>query len=89
MSTIELVQIIAVCGGVVTMLLGLWLVFARLKEKQQGFGPNALKALGVVLFLPLLLVIWVAVPSIGTETLAALLGTIAGYVLSQADGDDK
>lgn len=52
---VELVRLVAVLGGVIAMLGGVWLVFARLKEKQQGFGPNSLKALGLVLFLPALI----------------------------------
>ena len=35
----------AVVGSIVAMLGGLWLVFARLKAKGKGFGPNSLKAL--------------------------------------------
>lgn len=85
---VELVRLAAVLGGVVAMLGGLWLVFARLKEKQQGFGPNSLKALGLVLFLPTLIIIGVVIPEFKTETLAALLGTVAGYVLSHSKAED-
>jgi hypothetical protein len=70
------------------MLGGIWLVFARLKQKDQDFGPNSLKALGLVLFIPALLMISVTVASFQTETLAALLGTVAGYVLSHSKSDD-
>ena len=82
-------RLTAVVGGVVAMLGGLWLVFARLRDKQQGFGPNALKALGLILFLPTLLIIAVAVPQFNTQTLAALLGTVAGYVLSHSKPEDS
>jgi heme/copper-type cytochrome/quinol oxidase subunit 2 len=78
---------VAIAAGV-AMLVGMWLVFARLKHKQQGFGPNSLKALGLVLFVPALLMISVAVPGFQTETLAALLGTVAGYVLSHSKAED-
>jgi hypothetical protein len=83
-----LVSLIAVLGAVVAMLAGLWLVFARLKQKQQGFGPNSLKALGLVLFLPTLLIVGIVVPEFKSETLAALLGTVAGYVLSHSKAED-
>lgn len=76
-------------GAALAMLVGMWLVFARLKHKQQGFGPNSLKALGLVLFVPTLLMVSVAVPNFKTETLAALLGTVAGYVLSHSKADDN
>ena len=38
------------------MIGGVWFIFARLKAKNAGFGPNSLKALGLVLFLPTLLI---------------------------------
>ena len=88
LNGIELVRLVAVGGAVIAMLGGLWLVFARLKEKQQGFGPNSLKALGLVLFLPSLLIVGIVIPEFRTETLAALLGTVAGYVLSHSKADD-
>ena len=86
---LSVLRLTAAIGGVLAMLGGLWFVFARLKERRQGFGPNSLKALGLVLFLPMLLVISVAVPDFQTETLAALLGTVAGYVLSHSKPDDS
>lgn len=78
---------IAVVGAVASMLGGLWLVFARLKAKQQGFGSNALRAIGIVLFVPGILVLAITT-EFRTETLAALLGTVAGYVLSNSKSDD-
>ncbi|MBA3005910.1 MAG: hypothetical protein Q7V01_14095 [Vicinamibacterales bacterium] len=81
-------SLIVAIGASLTMLVGLWLVFDRLKKKDQGFGPNSLKALGIVLFIPALLMVSVSVKDFKTETLAALLGTVAGYVLSQSKGDD-
>ena len=76
-------------GSVLAMLGGLLLVFARLKQKDQGFGPSSLKAIGLVLFIPTLVMVAVAVPEFKSETLAALLGTVAGYVLSHSKGDDS
>ena len=86
---VSVLRVSVAIGGAIAMLMGIWLVFARLKQKQQGFGPNSLKALGLVLFVPTLLMISVAVPSFQTETLAALLGTVAGYVLSHSKADDN
>ena len=83
-----LVSLAAVLGAIIAMLGGSWFVFARLKEKQQGFGPNSLKALGLVLFLPTLLIVAIVVPDFQSETLAALLGTVAGYVLSHSKAED-
>lgn len=77
----SLIQLMAVTGSVIAMLLGLLLVFKRMAAKKQGFGPNSLKAIGVVLFVPSLVILAIAT-DFKTETLSALLGTVAGYVLS-------
>jgi uncharacterized membrane protein len=74
----------AVVGVIIVMLVGMILVFRRLKELGQGFGPNSLKSLGILLFLPSL-VLLALLTDFATETLAALLGTVAGYVLSSAE----
>lgn len=81
-------KLIAVLGAVTIMSIGLLKVFGRLKELKQGFGPNSLKALGVVLFLPILLLLAI-LTDFKTETLAALLGTVAGYVLSNTEDKSK
>ena len=75
---------VAVIGTILIMLVGLILVFSRLKSLGQGFGPNSLKALGIVLFIPLLVLLAI-LTDFRTETLAALLGTVAGYVLSNTE----
>ena len=74
----------AVLGVIIVMLVGMTHVFGRLKALNQGFGPNSLKSLGVVLFLPSL-VLLALLTEFRTETLAALLGTVAGYVLSNSE----
>ena len=84
----ECLKGIAVLGAVAAMLGGLWLIFDRLKVKEQGFGPNALRAIGIVLFIPCILILAI-VTDFKTETLAVLLGTVAGYVLSNSKSDDS
>lgn len=81
-------KLVGVLGASIVMVVGLWLVFDRLKAKDQGFGPNSLKALGIVLFIPTLVILALVV-NFSLETLAALLGTVAGYVLSHGRPDDK
>jgi len=73
----------AVLGVIIVMIVGMILIFRRLKNLKQGFGPNSLKSLAIVLFLPSL-VLLALLTDFAKETLAALLGTIAGYVLSSA-----
>ncbi|HEX6751257.1 MAG TPA: hypothetical protein VF092_28460 [Longimicrobium sp.] len=73
---------IVAVGAVMAMVGGLWLVHAHLRSRS--FEANSLKALGLILFLPTLLMISVLNDRLQSEALAALLGTVAGYVLSQA-----
>lgn len=80
-------RLVALIGVVIAMLFGLWKVFSRLAEKNQGFGPNSLRAIGIVLFVPGIIIL-ALVTEFKTETLAALLGTIAGYVLSVSKSND-
>ena len=80
-------QVVAVVGAVAAMLYGLNIIYKRIKAKNQGFGPATLKAVGVVLFIPTILILAV-VTDFQSETLAALLGTVAGYVLSSGKSDD-
>lgn len=82
-GVVEITKIIAVLGAIVAMIYTLHLIFWRLKEVRQGFGPNTTKVIGMALFLPILFML-ALLTSFQIETLAALLGTIAGYVLSQS-----
>lgn len=84
---VSLTMVIAV-GMILAMLSGIWIVFARLRDKQQGFGPNSLKALGLVIFLPSLVLVAIQSPDFSGSTLSALLGTVAGYVLSHSKAED-
>lgn len=81
------ITVLVVLVSASIMITGLYFTFRRLKELNQGFGANSLKALGLILFLPTLLIVSVTVAEFKAETLAALLGTVAGYVLSQSKTD--
>jgi hypothetical protein len=76
------IRLIAVLGAVGWGFVGLGIVYWRLKAKDQGFGPRSLKAIGAVLLLSTI-VLLAATTGFRSETLAALLGTVAGYVLSR------
>lgn len=82
-----LLKLIAVLGAVLVMLYGLNRVYTRLRAKNQGFGPNSIRAIGIVLFLPILFML-ALLTDFQTETLAALLGTVAGYVLSNSKPEE-
>ncbi len=84
----ECLKIATVIGAFLVIVVGLVVVFLCLNKKDQGFGPNSLRAIGIVIFVPTLLILAV-VTEFKTETLAALLGTVAGYVLSHSKPDGK
>ncbi|MGY3856142.1 hypothetical protein [Aeromonas intestinalis] len=81
-----LTQFLVVIGALVIMWYGLHIIYNRIKDKEQGFGPSTLKAIGVVLFIPTILILSVTT-KFQLETLAALLGTVAGYVLSNGKSE--
>ncbi len=78
----------AIVFASLALLGGAWGVFARLKAKGQGFAPNSLQALAIVFFLPTMVVV-AAVSEIDKQAIAALLGTVAGYILSSPKGTEK
>lgn len=81
-------KLVAIIGCLIAMIYGARGVFSRLKEKNQGFAPNSLQALAIVFFLPTVVIV-ALVAGLESQALAALLGTVAGYVLSspKRDGD--
>lgn len=81
-------KVVAILGMIVAMLYGAKSVFDRLKDKSQGFGPSSLQALAIVFFLPIIVIV-ALVAGLQSEALAALLGTVAGYVLSSQKKDDE
>ena len=80
-------KLVAVIGVLFVMFYGTWGVFIRLKEKEQGFGPSSLQALAIVFFLPTVILLTL-LAGLQSEALAALLGTVAGYVLSSKNKDE-
>jgi hypothetical protein len=58
-------------------------------KKWSWLWAKLVEGLGLVAFLPSLLIISVAVPDFKSEVLSALLGTVAGYVLSSNRQDEK
>ena len=76
-----LLKIIVIIAMVTIILFGICKIFELLKRKEQGLGDNSVKTIGIILFLPILLLLAI-LTDFQTETLAALLGTVAGYVLS-------
>jgi hypothetical protein len=88
LPSFDLLKLIAVAGALVIALYGVNRVDARLKAKNQGLGANALRAFGLVIFIPTLVILAI-VTDMRTDVLAALLGTIAGYALSHSAPDNE
>src|SRR5579864_2629436 len=78
----------AVIGAFLIQILGLWLVWSRLQAKQALFGADSTRTIGIVLFLPTIIIL-AALAKFQAETLAALLGTVAGYVLSHVPRENR
>jgi hypothetical protein len=84
------VRMTAVSGSLVIMVIGMVIINARMRDKKDKegnptpvtFGINSNRALGTVLLIPSLVIISV-VSNFNPEALAALLGTIAGNILSR------
>lgn len=89
LNAAEITRLVVIVFAAIAMLAGMTLVFLNLRKNGHGFGPNSLKALGLVAFLPTLLIISVALPDFKPEVLSTLLGTVAGYVLSNSRQDEK
>jgi hypothetical protein len=70
-----------IIGCVVLFLGGLAFVFWTLKRQERGFGNETNRALGIVLFLPVLFFA-IGYKDFPGEAIAALLGTLAGYIFS-------
>lgn len=88
MESLDLLKVIAVAGALVIALYGINRIDARLKAKNQGLGASALRAFGLVIFIPTLVILAV-VTELRSDVLAALLGTIAGYALSHSAPDGE
>lgn len=85
-----LIQILVCIGGIAVMLYSVRSVHVCLKEKQQGYGPNSLKALGISFYIPALLIITVLFSTeIGVTALVALWGTVGGYLLGQSKSENE
>jgi hypothetical protein len=80
------IQFIVILGSFAIIIFGIYKLFKRLAAKEQGFGPASLKALGLIIFVPMLMIMTV-ISGFEPETVAALLGTVAGYILSSDKAD--
>ena len=70
----------------VVMLFLFYKIFLHLRNKNQYIGFQSIKLIGLILMFPgICIIALVGGGLIGSSTLAALLGSIAGYVLSTED----
>lgn len=78
--------LIAIGGAALAMLGGLLLVY--LKVKNTDFNESSIKVLGLILFFPTLILAFSVKSGISSEALAALLGTVAGYILARSSNKE-
>jgi hypothetical protein len=64
--------------------IGVIKTFNLLRRKEQGIGLNTLRILGLFIFTPFLLSL-ALFTEINREALLAIIGAIAGYVLSTTE----
>lgn len=76
-----LVTISIICISLIS-ITGLVFLFKRLSAMNQGIGPLTLKTIGILSIIPPLVILVLLKNEIRPEV-AALFGTIAGYVLSK------
>lgn len=83
------VRIISICFFLIMLVL-IVLFFVHIKARKQYLGFQSIKFIGLVLMFPGICILALVGGSslISGSTLAALLGTIAGYVLSREGDDD-
>ncbi|GEM_PF-2557875 len=78
-------QIVSILFFVVMLFL-FYKIFLHLRTNRQFIGFQSIKLIGLVLIFPgICIIALIGGGLIGGSTLAALLGTIAGYVLSSDD----
>lgn len=84
MTTKEVIELIAAAA----MLFGLMgALYIRLKLRK-GIGLRAIQFTAVILLIPTVLILSLE-GVLASETVAALLGAVAGYVLSSLGEDEK
>lgn len=86
---IEVIRVAAVLGPLFLMVLGLVLVFRRLRMTGQELSENDIRLVGIILFVPMLPFIAVILPDFPPEALITLLGTVGGYLLSHSEGNRR
>ena len=86
-TALEIVQIIAAFAATAAMLGGLVLVYVTLRNRERSFGAESSRVVAMTLFVPGIILIALAT-EFDKGALSALLGTVAGYLLSRESKDD-
>lgn len=84
------IQIISICFFLVMLLLIILFFRSKAKSDNPYFGFHSIKFIGLILIFPgICILALISDQLINGSTLAALFGTIAGYVLSRDKEDDS
>jgi hypothetical protein len=85
-SPTETMSLVIIIAFFLIMALLLVMFFRHLKVNNQRIGYQSIKLIGLILIFPgVCILATVGQGILKSETLAALFGTIAGYVLSRED----
>lgn len=84
------IKIISIGFFVIMILLIILFFVSKMKSGNPYFGFHSIKFVGLILIFPgICILALISEELIGGATLAALFGTIAGYVLSRDKEDDS
>ena len=78
----NILLLVSIIGVNLIAIIGLVFLFKRLSAMNQGIGPLTLKTIGILFIIPSIVTLSVLQEQIKPEV-AALFGTIAGYVLAK------
>jgi uncharacterized membrane protein len=87
MSTGVIYSLGAIAIAALIVIGGYTLILNRMKAKDQGIDRAAIQAMGMVTFLPVLLIAS-AGGFMQSDALSALLGAVGGYVLARGTEKD-
>ncbi|XWN29926.1 MAG: hypothetical protein ROR55_20875 [Devosia sp.] len=79
LDAVFILKVIANSGAIVTLIIGAYIVFYRIKNNQE-ISTGFVQLVVLLVFLPVVAIVTLS-NALNGEALSALLGTIAGYVL--------
>lgn len=82
----QLLDEVPTLAALTIAIVGMILVAANLKRKGEGFGQSASRAFAVAIFLPTIIIL-ASETDFASEAVAAILGSLAGYIFSKTEAE--